>query len=189
MASIIHDMSNLAMRIRDNIQDMVMRWHASHHINSVMFIVTILSILAMASFVFSTSQSVDSEYATSPTVTDSHSTDVHRSDDAMVNIYLFWGDGCKHCKALMATLDNIAKRHPGVFRIYGLETWHDDDNESLVESYSNKLGLADSKVPLLIIGDKIFQGYDPGTNVDSQIEEAIMSEYGRLVRDDLWQYE
>lgn len=189
MSSNIHDMNNLATRIRDNIQNMGIRWHASHRINSVTFVATILSMLAMASFTFSTSQSIESEYAISPIVTDSHKVDVHKSDDAVVNVYLFWGDGCKHCKALMGVLDDIATRHPCVFRIYGLETWHDDDNENLAETYSNNLGLADSKVPLLIIGDKVFQGYDSGTDVDSQIEEAIMSEYGKIVRDDLWKYE
>lgn len=180
-------MGDSCVRIWNDIHDMGRRWHATHAVNPVTSVVTMLSMLAMASLVFVTSRSVADEYATSAIVTDLHDTDVRRTEDAMVNVYLFWGDGCKHCDALMGALWEIAARHPGVFRVYGLETWHDDENESLLERYSGSLGLPDRKVPLLFVGDKVFQGYDAG--VDSQIEGAIMSEYGKLVKEDVWRYE
>lgn len=161
------------------------RWHSNNKVSQTN-IITILLLLIMFTFINFISQKVCNEYLISPINTNACKTDICKPHNAMVNVYLFWGKECRYCEDLIKTLNTMAKRHPGVFRVYGLETWHNKDNEKLFKSCSKNLNIHDDKVPLLIIGNKVFQGYDFTKNLDSQIEKAIMDEYGNFIRNDIF---
>lgn len=95
-----------------------------------------------------------------------------------VPVVIFWGDGCKHCAAEMQTLRKLAKERPGEFMLLGMETWQDDGNAATRDAIERELGLDAGKVPLLIVGDRVFQGYDEDDPNDADIVEAIAEAYG-----------
>ena len=99
-----------------------------------------------------------------------------------VPVVIFWGDGCKHCAAEMQTLRKLAKERPGKFMLLGMETWQDDGNATVRDDVERELGLKTGKVPLLIVGGSVFQGYDEDNPNDADIANAIADAYGSADR-------
>ena len=99
-----------------------------------------------------------------------------------VPVVIFWGDGCKHCAAEMQTLRKLAKERPGEFMLLGMETWQDDGNATVRDDVERALGLKTGKVPLLIVGGSVFQGYDEDNPNDADIANAIADAYGSTDR-------
>lgn len=95
-----------------------------------------------------------------------------------VPVVIFWGDGCKHCAAEMQALRQLAEEHPGEFMLLGMETWKDDGNAAARDDVERALGLDVGKVPLLIVGGRVFQGYDEDSPNDDDIADAIDDAYG-----------
>ena len=94
-----------------------------------------------------------------------HESDIDLSSNKP-NIYIFWGDGCPHCKALAKFISKV--------NIYSFEVWSDKDNKSFMKKFGKYLGQDVSGVPFMVIGDKIFDGYSSGdTKTDQQILDAI----------------
>lgn len=92
-----------------------------------------------------------------------------------VNIYLFWGDGCPHCKEEYEYIYSINKKYSKYFNLYGFEVWEHKENAKLLEDISNKLGIKIKGVPFTIIGEKYYSGFSDITK--KKIEKAIKSEY------------
>lgn len=95
-----------------------------------------------------------------------------------VPVVIFWGDGCKHCVAEMQALRKLSEEHPGALMLLGMETWHDDGNATVRDEIERELGLDTGKVPLLIVGGRVFQGYDVDSPNDADIADAIDEAYG-----------
>lgn len=95
-----------------------------------------------------------------------------------VPVVIFWGDGCKHCAAEMRALRQLSEEHPGKLMLLGMETWHDDGNAAARDEVERALGLETGKVPLLIVGGRVFQGYDEDDPNDEDIADAIDDAYG-----------
>ena len=90
------------------------------------------------------------------------------------NIYIFWGDGCPHCKALAKFISKLPAETKDKVNIYSFEVWSDKDNKSFMKKFGKYLGQDVSGVPFMVIGDKIFDGYSSGdTKTDQQILDAI----------------
>ena len=90
------------------------------------------------------------------------------------NIYIFWGDGCPHCKALAKFISKLPAETKNKVNIYSFEVWSDKDNKAFMKKFGKYLGQDVSGVPFMIIGDKIFDGYSSGdTKTDQQIIDAI----------------
>ena len=90
------------------------------------------------------------------------------------NIYIFWGDGCPHCKALAKFISRLPTETKDKVSIYSFEVWSDKDNKSFMKKFGKYLGQDVSGVPFMVIGDKIFDGYSSGdTKTDQQILDAI----------------
>lgn len=90
------------------------------------------------------------------------------------NIYIFWGDGCPHCKALAKFISKLPTETKDKVNIYSFEVWGDKDNKSFMKKFGKYLGQDVSGVPFMIIGDKIFDGYSSGNaKTDQQILDAI----------------
>ena len=90
------------------------------------------------------------------------------------NIYIFWGDGCPHCKALAKFISKLPAETKDKVNIYSFEVWSDKDNKAFMKKFGKYLGQDVSGVPFMIIGDKIFDGYSSGdTKTDQQILNAI----------------
>ena len=99
-----------------------------------------------------------------------------------VPVVIFWGDGCEHCAAEMQALRQLAEARPGEFMLLGMETWQDDSNATVRDEVERELGLETGKVPLLIVGSRVFQGYDEDNPNDADIADAIADAYGNTDR-------
>ena len=90
------------------------------------------------------------------------------------NIYIFWGDGCPHCKALAKFISKLPAETKNKVNIYSFEVWGDKDNKTLMKNFGKFLDQDVRGVPFMVIGDKIFDGYSSGdTKTDQQILDAI----------------
>ena len=90
------------------------------------------------------------------------------------NIYIFWGDGCPHCKALAKFISKLPAETKNKVNIYSFEVWGDKDNKTLMRNFGKFLDQDVRGVPFMVIGDKIFDGYSSGdTKTDQQILDAI----------------
>ena len=102
-----------------------------------------------------------------------HESDIDLSSNKP-NIYIFWGDGCPHCKALAKFISKLPAETKDKVNIYSFEVWSDKDNKSFMKNFGKFLDQDVSGVPFTVIGDKIFDGYSSGdTKTDQQILDAI----------------
>ena len=88
-----------------------------------------------------------------------------------VNIYLFYGDGCPHCKALEESLNLLKNDYPNI-SIHYYETWYNKDSAKKLQEVGDLLDVEIKGVPFTIIGGKTFSGFSSGIT-DKEIEEAI----------------
>lgn len=102
-----------------------------------------------------------------------HESDIDLSSNKP-NIYIFWGDGCPHCKALAKFMSKLPAETKDKVNIYSFEVWSDKDNKTFMKKFGKYLGQDVSGVPFMVIGDKIFDGYSSGdAKTDQQIIDAI----------------
>ena len=76
-----------------------------------------------------------------------------------LNLYLFYGDGCPHCKALGEYLDSYLNDKNNI-HLYKFEVWHNDDNLKKLNEIINMMGTSDAGIPYLVIGNNVIIGYD-----------------------------
>ena len=103
----------------------------------------------------------------------SHESDIDLGSNKP-NIYIFWGNGCPHCKALAKFISKLPAETKKQVNIYSFEVWSNKDNKSLMKNFGKYLNQDVRGVPFMVIGDKIFDGYSSGdTKTDQQILDAI----------------
>ena len=84
-----------------------------------------------------------------------------KADEKVINIYLFYGDGCPHCAAEEEFLDEYLKDKDNV-KLYKYEVWYDKTNQEYLQKVQKKLNDKQSGVPYTVIGDKVLLGYMDG---------------------------
>lgn len=86
-------------------------------------------------------------------------------DENKLNIYLFWGKGCPHCEEEWKFLNRIAPKYYDKIHVYGFEAWNSEENQKIMNEFKDKLNISkDSGIPLTIIEDKYYIGYDESYN-------------------------
>lgn len=86
-------------------------------------------------------------------------------DENKLNIYLFWGKGCPHCEEAWKFLNRIAPKYYDKIHVYGFEVWNSEENQKIMNEFKDKLNISkDSGIPLTIIEDKYYIGYDESYN-------------------------
>lgn len=86
-------------------------------------------------------------------------------DENKLNIYLFWGKGCPHCEEEWKFLNRIAPKYYDKIHVYGFEVWNSEENQKIMNEFKDKLNiLKNSGIPLTIIEDKYYIGYDESYN-------------------------
>lgn len=86
-------------------------------------------------------------------------------DENKLNIYLFWGKGCPHCEEELKFLNRIAPKYYDKIHVYGFEVWNSEENQKIMNEFKDKLNISkDSGIPLTIIEDKYYIGYDESYN-------------------------
>lgn len=101
-----------------------------------------------------------------------------------VNIYLFWGDGCSHCRELAMFFDGIDDKYKAYFDLYAFEVWNSKENAEFMEEFASYTGKKVGGVPFMIIGEKVFNGYSKDDN--KKILEAIEEESKKEVKFDYY---
>lgn len=99
------------------------------------------------------------------------------SDDGTVTLVLFHGDGCPHCAAERAFLEELGAAHPHL-RIEEHEVWYDEQGQQLLLTTAEQLGFEPTGVPVTIIGDRVWIGFDSTT---AQEITAVVAAVGSSV--------
>lgn len=105
-------------------------------------------------------------------------------EDNKINLYLFRGEGCPHCKEEEEWLSTITEKYKDNLNVIDYEVWHNDENANYLSEVRKTLN--DSKsvgVPYTVIGDSYFLGYNE--TIGDQIESKINEYIGNEVKDDI----
>lgn len=94
--------------------------------------------------------------------------------DGTVELVLFWGEGCPHCEAERAWLEEAGEEYPGL-RVTEHEVWYDDANRELMLETADRLGFEASGVPTTVIGDRYWIGFSDGVRAEI---EALLAAAG-----------
>lgn len=95
-----------------------------------------------------------------------------KAEEKVINIHLFYGDGCPHCAAEKEFLSDYLKDRSDV-KLYKYEIWYDSKNQELLSKVQKEMGTTNKNgVPFTVIGKKTIVGYADGIT-DVQIKEAI----------------
>lgn len=93
-------------------------------------------------------------------------------EEDKVNIYLFYGSSCPHCKEEKELFKELEKKYSDQINVYLYEVWDDEDNAKLMHGFKKEFGLsADDKVPFTVIGEEYFYGYSDSVGI--KIEKQI----------------
>jgi len=81
------------------------------------------------------------------------------ADTKKVNMYLFYGEGCPHCKALEEYLDKFLKDKDN-YEIQRFEVWHNEENVKKLSDVIEILKTKESGIPFFIVGNSVIVGFD-----------------------------
>jgi len=87
-----------------------------------------------------------------------------------VNLYMFWGDGCPHCKHADETFQPYVEKHSNV-KYHKFEIYKSKDNQQKMRAVGDKLDIEASGVPLIVVGDKVYLGFSPATS--KEVEKRL----------------
>lgn len=109
----------------------------------------------------------------------------YKETDDQITIYMFRGSGCTYCKAFLEYLNGISKEYGKYFKLESYDIWTDTKNQELFEEVVDYLDQNIGGVPLIIIGDDVFPGYDKSYN--DGIEASIKALYAEKDRYDIFE--
>lgn len=95
-------------------------------------------------------------------------------EDEKVNIYFFWGDGCPHCEKEFEFFDSIKDTYGDYYNLYTFETWKNDENAKLLDTFSDAMEVEASGVPYTIVGEEVIVGF--GESTKEKLVSAIEKE-------------
>ena len=91
--------------------------------------------------------------------------------DNVINIHLFYGDGCPHCAAEEEFLNEYLKNQSDV-NLIKYEVWNNKDNQVLYGDVQKALNETVNSIPYLIIGEKSIVGYSSEIT-DKEIKKYV----------------
>jgi thiol-disulfide isomerase/thioredoxin len=94
-----------------------------------------------------------------------------RASSNKVNVYLFYGSTCPHCKAEKEVLEDLKDKYPNL-NIYKYEVWGSSKNRKLMNNVANEMNVTVTGVPFTIIGTKTYIGFSD-TSGKSEFEKVI----------------
>jgi thiol-disulfide isomerase/thioredoxin len=96
-------------------------------------------------------------------------------EDGKVNIYLFWGNGCPHCKKEFDFLESIKDEYGSYFNLYSFEVWYNEENAKILQVFAHYMNDEVTGVPYTIIGNLSFNGF--GEQEKKEMMEAIKNQH------------
>ena len=113
--------------------------------------------------------------------------DIKPSKDKL-NIYIFWGDGCPHCKHLAEFLGEKQSEIGDKISLYTFEVWKDKNNLAFLKSFGKFLGENPKGVPYIIIGNKTYSGFsETDEETKQEIIDLIKTEASKTDKIDKYQ--
>jgi len=86
-------------------------------------------------------------------------------------VYLFWATGCPHCdRAIKFTKRWVDS--DSTAQIHYLEVTSDAENQKIFAAVIQHFGIARPGVPLTVIGERVFEGYDDDATTGEAIKSA-----------------
>lgn len=90
-----------------------------------------------------------------------------KAEEKQLDLYLFYGDGCPHCKALEEYLDDYLKDKDNI-KLHEYEIWYSEENQNLFKKVQNAMNIKANGIPYLVIGGDVVQGF-----MENYTEEKI----------------
>ena len=113
--------------------------------------------------------------------------DIKSSKDKL-NIYIFWGDGCPHCKHLAEFLGEKQTEIGDKISLYTFEVWKNKNNLAFLKSFGKFLGENPKGVPYIIIGNKTYSGFsETDEETKQEIIDLIKTEASKTDKIDKYQ--
>lgn len=104
-----------------------------------------------------------------------------------VNVYLFHGSTCPHCKEAIEWFDSIEEEYGDYFTLVTYEVWEDQENSKFMDNIAKFRKDNPTGVPYIIVGD---YSYENGFGADSIIDqETGKTEGDRMIERILELYE
>ncbi len=75
-----------------------------------------------------------------------------------INMYLFYGEECPHCKQLKEFLNDYLDEKPNI-KLHQYEIWHNEDNRNKLYGVMEILKDPNGGLPYLVIGNNAIVGY------------------------------
>lgn len=88
-----------------------------------------------------------------------------------INIYLFYGEGCPHCKDEKVYLNNYIKENKDV-KLYTYEVWNNAENQEKFLEVQKIVEISSRGVPYLVIGNNVISGFSKNST-EELIENTI----------------
>lgn len=89
-----------------------------------------------------------------------------------INLYLFWGEGCPHCKKEKEFLQKLVQTNEDV-QLHDFEVYKNPENQIKLQEAAKKLNTEVNGVPFLVIGDKYIVGYANDETTGKEIVRII----------------
>ena len=106
-----------------------------------------------------------------------------------ITIYMFRGKGCDFCRAFLNYLNSITNDYGKYFNLESYEVWNDKNNSNMLNTVAEFLGYnpygSNFGVPFIIIGNKVFPGYNESFN--EEIKETIVNLYNNGEKYDIFE--
>lgn len=87
-----------------------------------------------------------------------------------IAVFHFWGEGCPVCVNSKLFLEDLAQEYPQI-ELYIHEVWRNKENADLFRAMSQSYESASSAVPVTMIDDNLWIGYNP--SIAEQIKSKI----------------
>ncbi|MEN6610169.1 MAG: cytochrome c biogenesis protein [Methanoregulaceae archaeon] len=103
---------------------------------------------------------------------ESNSTVLSHASEKTVTLYLFESSTCVHCANAEETIHELMAKYPAV-RLVDMEVSANETNRRLFELVSQKFGIADPGVPMLLVGNKVLLG---DVEIRKNLEAILLDE-------------
>ena len=92
-----------------------------------------------------------------------------------VNLYLFRGEGCPHCKEEEEWLKDIKDDYKDKLNIYDYEVWYNKDNAGIMKNVAKEFNTNVEGVPFTVIGNKYYIGFSDTqkSSIQDKIDEYL----------------
>ncbi|NLC48151.1 MAG: hypothetical protein GX758_02165 [Tenericutes bacterium] len=94
-----------------------------------------------------------------------------KAEEKTLNLYLFYGDGCPHCKDEEDFLDKYLKENKNV-KLYKYEVWYSEENREKLNDVKEILDYSSNGVPFLVIGNSALVGFGKNSS-EEKIKNTI----------------